>query len=84
MKYAPRLLPLLGLLLFASAEPANAQRGQRRSKPTGDIGLRTEPESAGIAWFGTLDGALAEAKRTDRPILLMSAAPSCREVPGVW
>ncbi len=37
-----------------------------------------------IAWFGTLDGALAAAKRTSRPILLVSGAPHCRLVPGVW
>lgn len=37
-----------------------------------------------IAWFGTWEGAKAEAARTGRPILLVSAAPQCHEVPGVW
>jgi hypothetical protein len=37
-----------------------------------------------IAWFGTWEGGLAEAKRTGRPIMLVSAAPHCHQVPGVW
>ena len=37
-----------------------------------------------IAWFGTLDGARAVAKREKRPILIISGAPFCRAVPGVW
>ena len=45
-------------------------------------GSATAGES--IAWYGTLDAARAEAKRTDRPILLISARPECRGVPGFW
>ena len=37
-----------------------------------------------IAWFGTLEGARSEAKRTNRPILLLAARPECRGVPGFW
>ncbi|MHC4408173.1 MAG: hypothetical protein ACYS0E_00720 [Planctomycetota bacterium] len=37
-----------------------------------------------IAWYGTLESARAEAKRTNRPILLTSARPECRDVPGFW
>ncbi len=40
--------------------------------------------AARIAWFGTLEGALAEARVSGRPILLQSAAPQCRGVPGMW
>ena len=39
---------------------------------------------AGVAWWGTWDGALSEAKRTGKPILLLSAAPHCHVVPGIW
>lgn len=39
---------------------------------------------ARIAWFGTLDAGLAEAKRSGRPILLISGAPQCLGVPGIW
>ena len=37
-----------------------------------------------IAWYATWDRGLAEAKRTGRPILLVSAAPHCRNVSGLW
>ena len=37
-----------------------------------------------IAWIGTRKDGLAEAKRTNRPILLVSGAPHCHGVPGVW
>ena len=41
-------------------------------------------QGGGIAWFGTLKSALAEAARTGRPILLISAAPHCHNVSGLW
>jgi uncharacterized protein YyaL (SSP411 family) len=37
-----------------------------------------------IVWYTDLDQALAEAKRTNRPIFLQSAAPRCQDVPGLW
>ena len=39
---------------------------------------------ARIQWFGTLEAAQAEAKRTGRPILLTAAAPQCKGTPGIW
>ena len=39
---------------------------------------------ARIAWYGSLDSALAEAKRSNRPILFVSGAPQCLGVPGIW
>ena len=41
------------------------------------------PKSA-IAWYGTWESGLAEAKRLELPILLHSAAPRCGGVPGMW
>ena len=41
-------------------------------------------KAAGITWFATWDQALAEANRTNRPILFTSAAPACGSVPGMW
>jgi hypothetical protein len=38
----------------------------------------------GIAWIPTWKQALAEARQTGKPILLMAGAPSCGGVPGVW
>jgi len=43
----------------------------------------TAPPSP-IAWYGTWEQGLAEAKRLDLPILLHSAAPRCGGVPGMW
>lgn len=43
-----------------------------------------KPNSGGIMWYATLESGLAEAKRTDRPILFLSAAPHCGGVSGMW
>lgn len=40
--------------------------------------------AARIVWHGTWKGGLAEAQRTGKPIMLVSAAPQCQAVPGVW
>ena len=42
---------------------------------------RVEP---GIAWFGVLQDGLAQARQTGKPILLITAAPQCSGVPGMW
>lgn len=38
----------------------------------------------GIQWFATLTDGLAEAKRTGKPLLFLSAAPHCGGIPGMW
>jgi len=38
----------------------------------------------GIGWIPTWNQAVAEARLTNKPILLMSGQPSCGGVPGVW
>ena len=43
-----------------------------------------KPGTPRIAWYSTLDTGLAEAKRSNRPILLVSAAPQCTGVSGIW
>lgn len=40
--------------------------------------------TGGIQWFATLDSGLQEARRTGQPILLVSAAPHCAGVSGIW
>ncbi len=62
-------LCLFALWILASG-PALAQTGQ---------GL---PE--GIVWYGVLKDGLEQARQTERPILLLSAAPQCAGVPGMW
>ncbi len=37
-----------------------------------------------VAWFGVLSEGLAEAERTGKPVLLVSAACQCAGVPGMW
>lgn len=41
-------------------------------------------EGVQIQWFATLERGLAEAKRTGKPILFVSAAPHCAGVSGMW
>ena len=47
-------------------------------------GAPAESKTEKIAWHGTWKGGLAEAKRTGKPIMLVSAVPQCHSVPGVW
>ncbi|MBM3992791.1 MAG: hypothetical protein FJ303_01335 [Planctomycetes bacterium] len=42
------------------------------------------PPANGIQWFATWKAGLAEAQRTGKPILLVSAAPHCAGVSGIW
>ncbi len=37
-----------------------------------------------IAWYGTMEGGLAAAEATGKPIMFLSAAPHCAGVPGMW
>ena len=47
--------------------------------------LAAEPNPAPrIAWHGNLAEGLAEARQSGRPILLVSGAPACLGIPGVW
>jgi hypothetical protein len=59
----------LGLLSSQSAS------GQSASPPKSD---------AIIPYYATLDRGLAEARRTGKPILFVSAAPHCAGVSGMW
>ena len=50
-----------------------------------DLGASPQPVGdAGIAWYTTWDTALAEAKRTNRPIFFMAAAATCGGISGVF
>ncbi len=46
--------------------------------------VQANPSSAGIQWYATWESGLREARRTGRPILLVSAAPHCAGVSGCW
>lgn len=43
-----------------------------------------EARPAGIVWYATIESGIKEAKRANKPILLMSAAPHCRNISGMW
>lgn len=48
------------------------------------LALSVSAAAGGPAWFTVLQDGLDEAKRLDKPILLISAAPQCAEVSGDW
>jgi hypothetical protein len=56
---------------------------EKEEKPK-DGDKEVAADKGGIQWFATWDSALAEAKRTGRPIFLVSAAPHCAGVSGIW
>jgi hypothetical protein len=67
------LMASLALSLFGS-NSASAQFSKKEGTTN----------SAAIQWYATLDRGLAEAKRTGKPILFVSAAPHCAGVSGMW
>jgi len=66
-----------GLITLVFAPPVRAQRANPDTKIEA-------PKSERIAWFGTLKSARAEAARSQRPLLVISARPACRGVSGFW
>lgn len=72
------------LLVSLLVTPAGAQL----APPTGPSYGGSVPTSRkvvpGIAWYGVLKDGLAEAKRTGKPILFITAAAQCGGVPGMW
>ena len=61
-----------------------APAGPRGGGPESRTAAPTPKDGATIQWFGTLERGLAEADRTGKPILLVSGAPHCSGVPGMW
>ena len=72
------------LALLITSGPASGQL----APPTGASYGGSVPASrkvvTGIAWYGVLKDGFAEAKRTGKPILLITAAAQCGGVPGMW
>ena len=83
-----RLVLALAAALLAASPALAQERGGRGGRPGGPPKLeKTAPlpaDAEKIAWHGTWSEAQAEARRTGRPILLVSAAPHCRNISGVW
>ena len=65
------------------------QNGGRSGPPNGG-GPETKTTSPAtgkdpaIQWYATLERGLAEAKRTNKPILFVTGAPHCSGVSGMW
>ena len=75
-----RLLLLAAASLALAILPAHAQ-GPRPN----DLGASPQAiGAAGVAWYTTWGTALAEAKRSNRPIFFMAAAATCGGVSGVF
>ena len=76
-------LPML-IAVIVLSRSVNAQL----APPTGASYGGSVPGSrkvvSGIAWYGVLKDGLAEAKRTGKPILFITAAAQCNGVPGMW
>ncbi|MHB2021088.1 MAG: thioredoxin family protein, partial [Candidatus Xenobia bacterium] len=48
------------------------------------LSLPASAAGGGIQWYGTWEQGVAAARASNRPILLVSGAPACRSVPGIW
>ena len=84
----------------SSAQGAVAQSGKTSGAKGGANGGRGGPPNGGgpetkttspatgkdpaIQWYATLERGLAEAKRTNKPILFVTGAPHCSGVSGMW
>lgn len=88
MNYYPRYFRLsalsVAIVFILISQPVDAQL----NPPTGASYGGSVPTSrrvvSGIAWYGVLEDGLAEAKRTGKPILFITAAAQCNGVPGIW
>ena len=69
--------------LLARMESRTAQ-AVRSDESRGQETIKAVQPGSGIQWYATLESGLKEAKRTGRPILLVSAAPHCSGVSGTW
>ena len=72
-------LSIVAALSFAAS--AAAAETDETTQTTSSAAVEVE---AGVAWYGDWDAALAEAKRSNRPIMLQFARPACRGVSGVF
>ena len=85
------MLNLLLILASLSQTASSLFMGSDDPKPVPQPAPKSPPSleerfqhPEGVAWIGTWEAAKAEAARTGKPILLLSAAPQCRGIPGVW
>jgi hypothetical protein len=75
---------LTAAMAVAVALPARAQIPPPSGASYGGSAPTSKKVVSGIAWFGSLKTGMAEARRTGKPILLVTAAAQCNGVPGMW
>ena len=73
---------IIAALAVCTAIASTAECIAKRQRSTQSAASESIP--AGIAWYGVLTDGIADAKATNRPILMLSAAPQCAGVPGMW
>ena len=78
-----------GQAIGAKGGPNGGQNGGRGGPPnSGGPETKTTSPATGkdpaIQWYATLERGLAEAKRTNKPILFVTGAPHCAGVSGMW
>jgi len=80
-----RLLAISVILaVVVMSRPVNAQLAPPSGPSYGGSVPASRKVVSGIAWYGVLKDGLAEAKRTGKPILLITSAAQCNGVPGMW
>ena len=65
---------------FCVVAAASLLHGQESAPVSTSAGKTTEK----IAWFGTWTEGVAAASRAGKPILLISGAPHCHGISGIW
>lgn len=73
------LVPVALFVVGSLAAQAPARAPKPAPAPAAQV-----PDGIQIQWFATLDRGLAEARRTGKPILFVSAAPHFAGVSGMW
>ena len=84
MNRSSALTAIAGILALASPVLAQDRRRPNNGNGPPKPELVSPREGNRVAWYGTLASARAEAKRTGKPIMFVSAAPHCGTTPGVW
>jgi len=83
LKRGPEDMPGKGEGPGGGGQPPQGKNGPEVIPPPAPLGAALE-QAPGIQWFATWESGLQEAKRTGRPIFLVSAAPHCAGVSGMW
>ena len=72
-------------IIVLTAIIAQTSISQARGPRPHELGASSLPIGAqGVVWYSTWDTALAEAKRSNRPIFFMAAAHQCGTISGTF